>query len=232
MNELLEKADPSYIFNADETCWRLYPQGILTWAEKGKDNVQLHCSGDEKASITVMAAISAAGDKLPLFFIAKGKTVRAERSQIGDVGLHDVTHSETGWMTVVTFKEYLTLLREHHPDIPVIHLLLDVYAAHRSKESKDLADQLGIKLYFVPAGCTDMFQPLDRLVFGALKATARKMFHDALARDPQLQVTKPWAVQLLVESWKRFARSTVELAWDCYILDDILDEMGSRHYDG
>jgi hypothetical protein len=51
------------------------------------------------------------------------------------------------------------------------------------------------------------------------------MFNEALARDPQMQVTKPWAVELLIGSWKRFARSTVELAWDCYTLDEILDEM-------
>jgi hypothetical protein len=63
-------------------------------------------------------------------------------------------------------------------------------AADRSKESKDLADQLGIALSFIPAGCIDMFQSLDGLVFGALKLTAWKMFHDEPGRDPQMQVTK------------------------------------------
>jgi hypothetical protein len=207
---------------------RLYPNGILTWAEKGTDGVHLNCTGDEKACITVMATISAAGDKLPLFFIAKGKTARVERSQIGDVGPHGVTHSESGWMTVVTFKEYLTLLRESHPEIPVIHLVLDVYAAHRSQGSKDLAEQLGIKLHFVPAGCTDLLQPLDRSVFGALKSTARKLFHDGLVSDPEIQVTKPWAVQLLLKSWKQFARSTVELAWECYLFDEVCDMFYER----
>jgi hypothetical protein len=65
-------------------------------------------------------------DKLPLFFIGQEKTVRVERSQIGDIGPYDVTHSESGWMAVMTFREYLTLLRQNHPEIPVIHLLLDV----------------------------------------------------------------------------------------------------------
>jgi hypothetical protein len=131
-----------------------------------------------------IATISAPGDKLPLFFIDQEKTVRIERSQIGDIGLYDVTRSESGWIMVVIFREYLTLPRQNYSEILVIHLLLDAYIAHRSQKSKDLAEQLGIKLYFIPTGCTDLFQPLDRLVFGALKSTAWKIFYNSLARGP------------------------------------------------
>jgi hypothetical protein len=102
-----------HIFNAGETCGRPYPNGILAWQAKGQDSVDLNCTRNEKACITVMARISAAGDKWPLFFVTKGKTVPAERSQIGDIGPHDVTLSESGWMTVVTFKQYLILLRHN-----------------------------------------------------------------------------------------------------------------------
>jgi hypothetical protein len=65
-------------------------------------------------------------------------------------------------------------------------------------------------------------------VFGALKSTARKIFQDAPARESRMRVTKPWAVQLLIQSWKRFARPTVESAWDCYSLDKTLDAMPPR----
>jgi hypothetical protein len=57
------------------------------------------------------------------------------------------------------------------------------------------------------------------------------MYHDGLARDPQMKVTKSWAVQLLIESWKRFARSTVDWTWDCYIFDEIRDAMQARNED-
>jgi hypothetical protein len=39
---------------------------------------------------------------------------------------------------------------------------------------------MGVDLYFMPPGTTDEFQPLDRLVFAALKPVAKKLFHRRL----------------------------------------------------
>jgi hypothetical protein len=57
------------------------------------------------------------------------------------------------------------------------------------------------------------------------------MFHDSLARESQIQVTQSEAAQLLIGSWRRFATCTVVLAWDCYILDEILDLICPRDED-
>jgi hypothetical protein len=141
------------------------------------------------------------------FFSAKEKMVRAKSDW--RCGQHDAIHSASGWMMNVTFKEYLVLLRQRHPEIPEIHIVLDVYAAHRRHEYKAPVDHLASKLYFIPAGCTYLFQPLDCCVFGALKSTGRKKVHDRLAANPEKPVTKPWGSQLLVESWERFLKSTV-----------------------
>jgi hypothetical protein len=61
---------------------------------------------------------------------------------------------------------------------------------HRSQECKALADHLASKRHFIPAGYTDLFQPLDCCGFGALKSTGRKKFNDGLAANPEKPVTK------------------------------------------
>jgi hypothetical protein len=169
-----------------------------------------------------VATVSGAGNKLPLFSVQKGRW--SGRSQIGDVAQHDAIHSESGRMMNMTFKEYLVLLRQRYPEILEIHVVLDVCATHRSQERKALADHLASKLHFISAGCTDLFQPLDCCMFGALKSTGRKKVHDGLAANPEKPVTKPWASQLLVESWERFLTPTVEAGWHIYRRDRESDD--------
>jgi hypothetical protein len=97
----------SDVINCDETCWRLYPNGILTWAKKGSDGVSLDFSGNEKAAIIVLATISAAGMKLSLFILAKGKTKRVESTQFGNLSEHRGDRSPTGCTTAETMRPYL-----------------------------------------------------------------------------------------------------------------------------
>jgi hypothetical protein len=47
------------------------------------ESVQTKITGNEKENITVVASVTAAGDKLPLQFIPTGKTIRVETPQIG-----------------------------------------------------------------------------------------------------------------------------------------------------
>jgi hypothetical protein len=66
------------IINCDETAWRFYPNKILAWWEIDADDISISVQGDEKEAVTVLATISASGVKGPLFFIAKGQTMRVE----------------------------------------------------------------------------------------------------------------------------------------------------------
>jgi hypothetical protein len=55
--------------------------------------------GTKKNFITVVTCVIAAGEKLPLAFIASGKTVRVEESQIGPIDRDSRTHSKGGCQT-------------------------------------------------------------------------------------------------------------------------------------
>ena len=79
---LLGTVAPDRVLNGDETNITLYPDGSYMWAPKGSHDVQRWIAGNKKTAFTVMATVNAAGAKLPLFVIMKGKTLRCERGWI------------------------------------------------------------------------------------------------------------------------------------------------------
>jgi hypothetical protein len=213
--ELLATVDNRRVINCDETAWRVIPNGLLTWAPIGEENVSVCLNANEKDAITVVASVTAAHDKLPLFFIAKGRTERVEHSQLGDPQGHQTTHSPSGWTTAETFTAYLEWLRSFFSDAEPIHLILDCYSVHRSRESRELAAHLGIVLHFIPAGWTDELQPLDRYIFGALKAMCKRLFHQfCQAEDPAIR--RRDAVSFLCQAWEDLATHVVEKSWGIY----------------
>lgn len=61
----------------------MFPDGILTWAKRGSDNVHVHANCDEKKCMTALATVKVDGTKLPLMIIAKGKPDLVETTQLG-----------------------------------------------------------------------------------------------------------------------------------------------------
>ena len=68
---------------------------MTTWAETGADSISINAVDNEKKAITVMATISYAGTKLPLFMVAKGKSKASEQSQLGDILYRMSAHSSS-----------------------------------------------------------------------------------------------------------------------------------------
>jgi hypothetical protein len=78
----------SRIVNCDETAWPPYSNGLPTWEERGSESIQAETNDNKNDSVKVLASVTAAGAKIPLIFIAAGKTGRVEQSQIGSVQGH------------------------------------------------------------------------------------------------------------------------------------------------
>jgi hypothetical protein len=78
--------------------------------------VAVRLDGNEKDSGTVLGSVTADGDKLPLFAIAKGKTRRAERSQFGSDETLLSDYSPSGWGTVETFRRDLDWLAGYYEE--------------------------------------------------------------------------------------------------------------------
>ena len=96
------------IYNFDETCWKVIQHPKLIIGEKGTESVKLTSTMNDKVSLTAFGAISAAGEKLPLWVIVKGKTDRVHEKIVKgktdpDVHVHQ-THS--GWNTSAMMVKY------------------------------------------------------------------------------------------------------------------------------
>lgn len=183
----------------------------MTWAQTNAESVTIDIKGSEKDGLTVLATIGADGSKLPLFFIASGKTARVEASQVAPQTGDWVTHTPSGWQTSESFQLYLLHLRELFCDDP-LDLILDVHSSHRTQEVKTLAQNLGINLHYIPVGATDALQPLDRRVFGALKSSARRLFR----QRREVNRTLVDACEDLRIAWENVGSDVLEEAWDCY----------------
>ena len=204
--------DNNRIINVDETFWRCVPTDLKTRGRKGHEEVPLQVNASEKDGLTVVAAVSASRCKLPLSIIAAGETTRCEQA-LGDTYHHHKTHSSSGWSTITTFSEYLMFIREYFGDDDRIWLLLDAYSVHRTDEVKKLADSMNIELIFIPPGQTERFQPLDRAVFGVLKAYLRKLWRVEYSENPSLRFDKTIAVKLLIPAWERISPRVIDRGW-------------------
>ena len=219
VKEIFDTVDHDRILNVDETFWSCAPMDLTTWGRRGDEQVDVQLDAKEKEGLTVLACVTASCLILPLWLIAKGKT-DACHEQLGDPQGHLVAHSESGWTTVETFSQFLMSVRERFADDDPIYLLLDLYSVHRSDEIKELAENLGIHLVFIPPGMTDHYQPLDRRVFGVLKQYMRLLWRKEYMTDPLQRFSKRKAVQLLVPAWERISPQIIRSGWSVFFDED------------
>jgi hypothetical protein len=165
----------SRVVNCDKTAWLLYPNRVRTWAEHGSESIQVKISGNEKDCVTVLTFVTTVSTKIPLVFIAAGRTGSVEQSQIRNVEGHWRTHSKSGWEASGMFQDYLAKLRSAVGE-GAIHLLLDSYSAHRPEAVKQAAVKLGTSLHCIPPSLADEFEPLNQALFEVLKAQAKRLF--------------------------------------------------------
>ena len=225
--ELEQQGKLHLLVNADETSWRLAYEGDLTWGKRGAKSVKLAVNYNLKKCLTAIATVSADQSdenygKLPLYLIAKGKTNRCHKQLEGFPQYrYEIDHSPSGWTTIQVMARYLHWLRKYmnenyHAENEKISLILDVYRAHTDKQIRSLADQLNIDLFFIPAGATDIYQPLDRNIFGALKGKARGNWYERYAKNPNAKFNLHSATETLLKCWSELNSATISEAWKIY----------------
>lgn len=205
---------PDAILNFDESSWHLVMSGDQIVAERGVEAVHQYVNGDAKACFTFLATISAAGRKLPLILLAKGKT-RGCHKQLGvhPAFVYEVWYSASGWSTEALMIAYLHWLRQLIPDGPLC-VLLDQFGTHTTEAVDAGARELGIETILIPKGATGRYQPLDRRTFGALKSKGRAKWTKMFAEHYGMQCNKANAAALLLESWEELSESAVLAGWD------------------
>ena len=206
---------PRYIGNMDETPWNfVYKRGEIL-AITGKEEVDSVLPDDYRKSFTVIATISAAGEKYPPVFLAQGKTSLCHRQfdgMVSDPKDYEVYHSSGGNTDDSAMEFYLRCYSRWMKGKKCA-LVLDRYASHVSDNTQNVADSLGIKLIYIPTSATDEYQPLDKRVFGILKSMASSAFDDKVFEE-QNAFTKQEAADLFVTLWKRLSYHAIMSAWE------------------
>ena len=204
-----------YIGNMDETPWNfVYKRGQIL-AITGKEEVDGVLPDDYRKSFTVIATITASGDKLPPIFLAQGKTSLCHRQfegMISDPKEYEIYHSSGGNTDDGAMEFYLQCYSKWMKGRKCA-LVLDRYASHVSDNTQTVADSLGISLIYIPTSATDEYQPLDKRVFGILKSMASAEFDDKVFED-QNAYTKKEAADLFVTLWKRLSYHAIMSAWE------------------
>jgi hypothetical protein len=66
------------------------------------------------------------------------------------------------------------------------------------------------------AGFTDELQPLDRAVFGPMKAMFRRLFELTWRDSPGKRASRLAAIQLLKEIWQTLTVDSIRKGWSIY----------------
>jgi hypothetical protein len=182
VNALLEY-DPAMVLNMDETPLKCVEMPLKGWNKIGSKNALKSKAKNIKNNITLMPTVTAAGTKLPLAWINKGKT---------DLGISRKTlpenifsyWSESGWVNAGIMLRYLKEIVLPYTKKRPAALLLDNYGAHWEECVTDFCSKNKLRLIEVPEGETGQLQPLDVSVNAAMKNKRRKLYVEDRIADP------------------------------------------------
>jgi hypothetical protein len=161
----------SRIYNVDETGVTTVQKPQKIMARKGQKQVGKLVSGERGCTITVVAAMSAAGNFVPPMIVFPRKRIHpalGNNAPINSV----IAVSKSGWINKELFVQWL----HHFIDFSrssranKVLLILDNHEAHSSATAIDLCKENGVILLSLPPHTSHKMQPLDRTVFGPLKA--------------------------------------------------------------
>lgn len=155
---------------------------------KGKEDVAISSTGNEKTNFTVVLAVMANGDRLPPMVIFKRKTVPK-----GNFPGVIIKANPTGWMTAELMKQWLRDCWLSEPnalkDPKKSMIILDSARAHLTEDVK-VEIQKFAKMAIIPAGLTKLLQPLDVAVNKPFKDNLRKRWENWMSDVSNALYTK------------------------------------------
>ena len=199
-NDLMDK--PGQIYNMDETGLPLDPKPPRTVHLKGSKRA-LACTSGGKSQITAVGCVNAAGQAMPPMVIWDRKTMAPVLAE-GEVPGTSYGMSPKGWMDQELFDLWFTrhFLRYASSERPLL-LILDGHSSHYCPDTIKRAFEENVVVFTLPPNTTHITQPLDKGVFGPLKAAWRETCHSFLVSNPGRRITKYDFSRLFSEAWMK-----------------------------
>ena len=199
-NGLADK--PCQIFNIDETGMPLDPKALKGVYRRGEKNPVMMSSGD-KAQITVVGCVNAAGLCLPPMVIWDRKTLSLELCE-GEIPGTVYGLSDRGWIDQELFDMWFSnhFLR-YAPGARPLLLLLDGHSSHYCPETIRLAAAEQVIMFALPPNTTHLTQPLDKGCFGPLKVAWREECQKYANKNPGKVASRFSFSKIFSQAWMK-----------------------------
>ena len=157
---------------------------------------------------------------MPLTLLVKGKTTKCtDRFRESPVlrrffASHQlrIQFSASGWSDHKSMLDYLAWLHDYNKERPC-HVIFDVHASHLHDDVLKWAQGHEMGVTFIPPGQTGTWQPLDRRIFGSLKARATKLMNQRMATESFEEHNIMKAIAFMVEAWNQISPEEIRNAW-------------------
>jgi hypothetical protein len=210
---------PKYVIAMDETFWNLHIQTKRTIKVRGGET-KINTAGDPKAGMTTILTIAANGSKLPIMFVAKGKTMDSTAKFKCPLP-HIARSTVSGWCRDYIMMDYIDhVIQPTTKDHPCL-LILDCYPAHVKFTDEYPPNLHNIQFAYVPEGMTATLSPLDVTINPIIKSTGRRKFRKnyisaterGLSMKGGAAAYEP-AVQCCINSFNSISRRNVAVAFE------------------
>jgi hypothetical protein len=195
------------IVNSDQT-GLLYSAGATeTYAPTGSKQVEV-VGKDEKRAFTLMVGISMSGEVLPFQAVYAGKTKASLPTSSApnytkateELKFHiESSGNDTYWSTMKTMKNYVinilvpyfeSHIKQHDLPNQLCIWQIDCWSVHQSWEFRSWMRQTypWIRIHYIPANCTGLFQPCDVGIQRILKLAIRRSALKNIVDDTMQQL--------------------------------------------
>lgn len=152
-----DEFEDAMIINMDETPVYFDIVPGKTIDNKGRKSIRVRTTGSDKRHLTVVLAVSAAGDVLPPMVVFKG---------IRDIKVPHppgwiVCVQRKGWMDEQLMLRWVSEILVPHTKKDRALLVLDSFTAHKTDAVKKAMRKVNVVPAVIPGGCTSKLQPLD-----------------------------------------------------------------------
>lgn len=180
-----------------QTIWNMDESGITTVqkplriiATKGQRQISKMTSGERGTTVTIICAMSAAGNYIPPMLIFPRKRMAAGLMHGAPAGSIAAV-SSSGWTDGELFIQWLkhfahtTNCSKTAPQL----LILDGHHSHKTLAAVEFCRANGITLVTLPPHCTHKLQPLDRTFFKTLKTNYNRACDNWMTSNAGMRIT-------------------------------------------
>nr|CCA15546.1 19.5g1 protein putative [Albugo laibachii Nc14] len=198
------KRQSSRIFNLDETG---FVQNLKTRkfiAVRGSMNVWSQ-TVETGFHLTMVVCMCADGFVVQPAFIVPGMRLNRDVLDASNICGATITTSEAGSMTTYITREYIAAfaLAVLLPIKRPLALVFDGASSHMDASNDAAAVVFGVRLVQLPPNASYLYQPLDVVVFCAVKTIPKEQMYRFMIATGKTAMTKKEAFQLALTSWRK-----------------------------